>query len=627
MTNQLYTQEPLIFPQGLVRLGTPRGSAPSSLAIISGECQSVLAGTTIGLFRSAGQPGSKDFMWARLASSPADILVVAVSPNFEDDGVLLVGTSNGIFCSGDGGFNWSPARLPRENLAVITIKFSPNFSSDGIVLAGTLGDGILYSDRHGKSWISRNFGLEDGAVFEVAFSPEFKCDTTLFAATDKAMYYSYNGALAWKQLDFPSKAPPILSLAISLAYRHSRTIYVGTEESGLFRSIDGGEHWSPAGVPASCINSLLATPVGLLAATDLGIFESLDFGDSWKCVLAESTVLNLCDVNGLSCASVSGRGVWMTDNLMAWHPLPDLVARAVVGIAVAPQAELADEVFMFGRTEGLWWSNDGGCAWVDIGGDLPSLGLSDLAISPCYANNRMVAAATSSGILISNDAGRHWIVSFSGCADSIVFSENGKYLAASIGVDRIIVSADLGDTWINVLVPWDSNVKVLSLAVSNTGQLYIACFISVLGILEIWQGISGHFKRVLSEQHYENYAVGLYIPVSPDRHWYASFGNRVFKFDPLLDNRSASTAVFDVGVQDENIICMVGFNSADGLVLLTNTGRNIYKSIDAMVWSIAYDFAGDRCIALTHSSKYSGDASIFVLMLGGLLCKGVLART
>ena len=625
MTNQSSTQEPSIFPQGLVRLGTARGSVPSSLAIISGEYQSVLAGTTIGLFRSAGQLGSKDFKWARIASSPADILVVAVSPNIEDDGVLLVGTSNGIFWSGDGGSNWSPARLPRENLAVITIKFSPNFSSDGIVVAGTLSDGILYSDRGGKSWISRNFGLEDGAVFEVAFSPEFKCDTTLFAATDKSMYYSYNGALAWKYLGFPSQATPILSLSISPAFRHNQTIYAGTEESGLFRSVDGGEHWAPAGVPAACINSLLATPVGLLAATDLGIFESLNFGDNWTCVLAESTVLNLCEGDGFSCASVSGRGVWMTDNLMAWHPLPDLAARAVVGIAVAPQAEVADEVFMFGPTEGLWWSNDGGCAWVDIGGGMPSLGVSNLAISPHYANNRMVAAATSSGILISNDAGRNWIVSVSGCADSIIFSENGKYLAASIGVDRVVVSADLGITWVNVLVPWDSEVKILSLAVSNTGQLYIACFISVLGVLEIWQGISGNLKRVLSEQHYENHAVELYIPASHDPYWYASLGNRVFKFDPLSDNRSVATAVFDVKVRDENIISMLGFNSADGLILLVNTGRNIYKSIDAIVWSIVYDFAGEKCIALTHSSKYSADASIFVLMLGGLICKGVIA--
>ena len=624
MRIQSGTQVPTVFPKGLIRLGAPGGSVPTSLTIISGESQSVLAGTNIGLFRSVGSMGSKDFKWVRLCAAPTDILVVAASPNFDKDGVLLVGTSNGIYCSDDRGSNWSPARLPRTNLSVISIRVSPNFASDGIVVAGTLSDGILYSDSRGKSWTGRNFGLEEGAVLEIAFSPEFTDDTTLFAATDKSLYYSYNGALAWKHLDFPEEASPILGLAILPGFGHKRTIYAGTENSGLFLSIDFGGHWSAVDLPALCINSLLSTPAGLLAATEIGIFETSYLSDTWKCVLGVSSVLNLCHSAGLFCASTSGGGIWMADEQSLWHPLPEVADRSVTGVAIAPQTQCASEVLMFGPAKGLWWSNDGGCAWANIGGELPSHGVSDLAISPRYANNRLVVVATPSGVLISNDGCRRWTVSLLGCADLTAFSENGEYLAANLGVDGIYISADLGNTWVKVLVPWDSNSKVLSLAVSNTGQLYIACFITATGILQIWKGISGQFKLVLKHQQYENHKVCLYTPVFQSRHWYASVGNLVLKFDPLTDNHVISTVVFEVEAHEENIICMVGIDSAEGLVLLVNTGKYIYRSVDADEWGVAYDFGDYRCISLTHSSNYSIGDPVFALMVGGLLFKGVL---
>ena len=627
MSKQSSTQLPSIFRNGLVQVGAPRGSVPASLAIASGECGSVFAGTTVGLFRSAGQLGSKDFRWVRLSSAPAGILAVAVSPTFEHDNILIVGTNRGIFCSVDGGSNWLPAKLPRNHLAITTIEFSPNFASDGIAVAGTLSDGILYSDSYGKSWISRNFGLDDGLVLDVAFSPEFSDDATLFASTDKSVYYSYNGTLAWKLLDFPDKAWPILSLAVSPLFKINQTIYAGTEETGLFRSVDAGVHWCSVGFQTLCINSLAATTDGVLAATDVGIFQLRDLDDNWKCVWAESTVLNLCYLSEITFASVFGSGIWVADNLMSWHPLPDLAARALVGVAIAPPNMHANEVFMFGPTEGLWSSKDGGLDWFDVGGELPDPGVNDLAISPCYADNRTLAAATPSGVLISTDACGHWFVSLSGCAELIVFSDNGALLAACLGVDGILVSTDLGNTWTNVSVPWDPKSKILSLAVSNAGDLYIACYIGVQGTLEIWQGKSGQFKLQFSEQFFKYHVVRLYIPVSPDRHWYASLGNRVLEFDPLTENLAITTTVFDRESESESIISMIGIDSVGGLVLLANTGRHLYKSVDAMVWSRVHDFGDDRCIALTRSSNYSADNPVFALMLGGILWKGVPTLT
>lgn len=72
------------------------------------------------------------------------------------------------------------------------------------------------------------------------------------------------------------------------------TIYAGTTNRGVFRSIDGGDRWSrrASGLTADNIfdiaavpsdpNRVYATSLGdVLGAPDAGDYRSLDRGDSW----------------------------------------------------------------------------------------------------------------------------------------------------------------------------------------------------------------------------------------------------------------------------------------------------------------------------------------------------------
>src|SRR5262249_54136790 len=147
--------------------------------------------------------------------------------------------------------------MPIASSAVVAISFSPNYAVDGILLAGTVEDGIFYSNTRGARWQTNGFGLLDASVFCLGFSPNFSRDTTTFAGTDTTLYFSYNGAMAWKQLPFPEGAAPALSLAVSPHYEQDQTLLVGTESQGLHRSTDRGRTWRAVNLPASCINVLL----------------------------------------------------------------------------------------------------------------------------------------------------------------------------------------------------------------------------------------------------------------------------------------------------------------------------------------------------------------------------------
>src|SRR5258706_3516138 len=294
----------------LTKLGGPPAGTVAALAIGQAETMTVFAGTQVGIFRLAAAQGAEPGNWERLPNGPLGVLSLAVSPNFAQDQTLFAGTNNGIFVSADGGQTWQTAFMPISSSAVVAISFSPDYAADGIMLAGTMEDGIFDSNTRGLRWQNNGFGLLDATVFSLGFSPNFTRDTAVFAGTDTTLYFSYNGAMAWKQMTFPEGLAPALSLVVSANFEQDQTLFVGTETQGLQRSTDRGRTWHALSLPATCINLLLATDTGqeLLAATEAGVFASSDRGETWRCLLDEPSVISLATAGGGTFAGMGGQG-------------------------------------------------------------------------------------------------------------------------------------------------------------------------------------------------------------------------------------------------------------------------------------------------------------------------------
>src|SRR5258706_3243554 len=69
--------------------------------------------------------------------------------------------------------------------------------------------------------------------------------------------------------------------------RTPTTAFVGTQGSGILKTVDGGTTWATAnsGLPTNNVSALAidpSTPTKLYAGTDAGVFKSTDGGQSWN---------------------------------------------------------------------------------------------------------------------------------------------------------------------------------------------------------------------------------------------------------------------------------------------------------------------------------------------------------
>jgi photosystem II stability/assembly factor-like uncharacterized protein len=213
---------------------------------------------------------------------------VVTSPDFESDRSVFAGTQGAVLCSVDGGENWRVTPLASPPPVVSAMVVSPNFAEDGTLLVGTMEDGVFLSSDRGSRFNRWNFGLLDLNVLSMSMSPAFAKDETLFVGTETGVFRSTNGGRAWREVNFPIDYAPVISLALSPDYANDGTLFAGTESFGLFCSGDRGQTWSRLGedVVVDAVNGILLSPEfpatpDILAVLGTALLISRDGGQSW----------------------------------------------------------------------------------------------------------------------------------------------------------------------------------------------------------------------------------------------------------------------------------------------------------------------------------------------------------
>lgn len=200
-----------------------------------------------------------------------------------DDRILVGGMPHGVAFSLDEGANWQASWMDGVDVPVLCIAADPNVEESGVLLAGSAGGGILRTRNRGSSWWVSNFGLHDYTVLTLVWAPPAPADAwprreVVFAGTEEGIYRSPNGGLGWKRSKGMDAVCQVI--AVSPNFHSDHTVLAGTEESGLFRSDDGGYTFAPVPDAPGRVDALAATADGWLLSDATGLWSSPD-GLSW----------------------------------------------------------------------------------------------------------------------------------------------------------------------------------------------------------------------------------------------------------------------------------------------------------------------------------------------------------
>jgi photosystem II stability/assembly factor-like uncharacterized protein len=199
-------------------------------------------------------------------------------------------------------------------------------------------------------------------------------------------------------------------------------VYVGTDDRGLWLSLDGGRSWGPAGagirwsdVTAVAVGGRhVGGPATVYAGTEpSAVFRSTDEGESWE------------ELDGLT--RLPSAPTW------SFPPRPD--THHVRWIAIDPHDAL--RLYVAIEAGALVRSLDGGDTWIDRVEDGP-YDTHTLALHP-VATERLYSAA-GDGYYESRDAGRTWDKIESGLGHGYLFG----VAVDPADPERVVISAASG---------------------------------------------------------------------------------------------------------------------------------------------------------------------------------------
>jgi len=172
--------------------------------------------------------------WAEI-KTPDNMIVGAVAVDRNQPPTLYVGAANEmtIYRSTDAGTHWLRVPLTQDSVGGVTDIAVD--SKQRLVYVGTDNAGLFRLRDVGSSMIVSGHLLLDEPVLEVA------ADSTgaglAFVRTAVKLYRAENDGLSWTNVDNLGSLPT--ALAITDGANQPVTVYVGTADRGLVKSIDG----------------------------------------------------------------------------------------------------------------------------------------------------------------------------------------------------------------------------------------------------------------------------------------------------------------------------------------------------------------------------------------------------
>lgn len=255
--------------------------------------------------------------------------VAAVTGIPGNPNVYYVGAAGGgVWKTVDGGFTWKAVFEKEPTSSIGAVAVSP--SNPNLVWVGTgeynprndviTGKGVYFSADAGQTW--KAMGLENtGAISQVIVNPT-NPDIVYVAALghvwgpnpDRGVYRTTDGGKNWTKVLYVNDKTGAIDLAMDPSnptalfagmWEYTRTPWMlsnGGENSGIYRSLDGGSTWKKMteGLPKGVVGriGLAIAPTNnnhvyalVNAKQRGGLYDSTDLGEHWKLVSADTKLI------------------------------------------------------------------------------------------------------------------------------------------------------------------------------------------------------------------------------------------------------------------------------------------------------------------------------------------------
>jgi photosystem II stability/assembly factor-like uncharacterized protein len=496
----------------------PPGGDVRALAVDPQKPARIFLGTTDGHIFGSEDSGAHWTLLGRASSRP-DAVITAIVVDPRNGNVLYASSwtrdsaapGGGVYSSADGGRTWSSAGLAGQ--AVRALAMAP--SDPNMLVAGT-PEGVFRSGDAARSWqrISPEHHEELRNLDSLAIDP--RDPQIIYAGTYHLPWKTDDGGRTWHPIhEGMIDDSDVMSLFIDAG--NPGRIYASAC-SGIYRSDDGAALWQKIqGIPYQARRTYAIAqdprqPASVYAATSEGLWKTADAGMTWQRATPESMVVNTVVVSegipGRVLIGTEKFGVLASEDggehfrdansgfdhrqILAFAPDANRPGRMLALLANAPEPVVATE--------------DGGRTWSDLGPGLRTDQIRSVYAAP---DGAWWISLLAGGLLRYDASKKGWIPlgtvggeaangepkasggghkslnnsregarHFSEVVTDLDFNSNGWYAATSGG---LFVSSDGGATWRPKPIAASSSLPVQSVRVSADGRLIRA--VSLRGMI------------------------------------------------------------------------------------------------------------------------------------------------